>query len=352
MVGYCTKYKVDSTSKHPYEEYSKGVLEKDKTLGKDVCVLQFGRPNKRCTELSPANFLDKAVMYATQKLHWRSAQPPDFPDVVAFMMIRDGKYILSRVWASPYQQLDMLELLALWESRLGLSNFTGASFGRVLFGGSYVLDPLDEVAALVDRNYAEVRMTTQQRPGMRERHLGLCDDDAPAPAASAQQVGPPGVQADAVDQHGSRKRQRAEIPAELWAEPGHNDDKEYENDESTIIVEEVMRPSLVDCAKQLNKLMHLCVNSIRWISTVGATDTANANYAISGDLRGRIHNSPVMAWVYVCRICSRQVVVKMLSSEPDRRICADCKAVWEHRAKLAHKRLRFTPDGCNMGPFI
>eukprot|EP00955_Chlamydomonas_euryale_P119034 366571-Chlamydomonas_euryale.AAC.11 len=60
-----------------------------------------------------------------------------------------------------------------------------------------------------------------------------------------------------------------------------------------------------------------------------------------------------MAWVYECRICFRQVVVKMLSSEPDRRICADCKAVWAHRAKLAHKRLRFTSNGCqHMGPTV
>eukprot|EP00955_Chlamydomonas_euryale_P119027 366571-Chlamydomonas_euryale.AAC.4 len=62
--------------------------------------------------------------------------------------------------------------------------------------------PLDEVAALVDRNCEEVRMPAQQRPGLRELHLGMCDDGAPAPAASADQPGPSQVQADAVDERG------------------------------------------------------------------------------------------------------------------------------------------------------
>eukprot|EP00955_Chlamydomonas_euryale_P119026 366571-Chlamydomonas_euryale.AAC.3 len=85
MVGYCTKYEVDSMPDHPYEEYSKGVSVEDKTLGHDV-FLQFGRPNKHRAELSPINVLDKAVMYTTQNLHWRSVPPPDFLDVVAFMI--------------------------------------------------------------------------------------------------------------------------------------------------------------------------------------------------------------------------------------------------------------------------
>eukprot|EP00955_Chlamydomonas_euryale_P025612 270524-Chlamydomonas_euryale.AAC.1 len=31
-------------------------------------------------------------------------------------------------------------------------------------------------------------------------------------------------------------------------------------------------------------------------------------------------------------------------------ICGGCKQVWEHRAQLANKRLRYAPEGCDPGP--
>lgn len=59
-----------------------------------------------------------------------------------------------------------------------------------------------------------------------------------------------------------------------------------------------------------------------------------------------------MAWRYECRVCLKQVVAASLPASPRLHICPSCIEVNQHRAEVQGKRLRFAPDGCDLGPVM
>eukprot|EP00955_Chlamydomonas_euryale_P062728 358462-Chlamydomonas_euryale.AAC.3 len=109
----------------------------------------MGKPNKHRTELTPQNIFGKAAIFAEVRL--RGVVALAVLDVVG-MMLKSGKYILSKAWAFPNAHMNQLLCEAVWKSRTNLRKFTGVDLSRVLFGGGMYTDHVDELP-IIDRDY-------------------------------------------------------------------------------------------------------------------------------------------------------------------------------------------------------
>eukprot|EP00955_Chlamydomonas_euryale_P106854 365732-Chlamydomonas_euryale.AAC.7 len=110
------------------------------------------------------------------------------------------------MWASPYQQLNIMRMLEFWKSRMSLRNRCQPR--HVLFVGSSVQDTLDEVS-LMNKNYEdyeELHMPTQQCQGVREQHLVMHNGGAPAHASRPDRAKSSGINEDMANEHRQRKR--------------------------------------------------------------------------------------------------------------------------------------------------
>ena len=129
MVGYCSKYQYDATADKPFTMFHEGLNDADFTRAREQ-FLQWGKPNKNRVELTPANLIDKATMFASVKL--RGVNAPDFCKTVG-TMLASGNYTLSSQWAKANSGLDADATELVWKAHTNLAAFTGEDLGRLIF---------------------------------------------------------------------------------------------------------------------------------------------------------------------------------------------------------------------------
>jgi hypothetical protein len=129
MVGYCSKDQYDNNPEKPFVSFHSGLSNEEFKRARDQ-YLHWGKPNKNRSELTPANLMDKATLFATVKM--RGVRAPDFAKTVG-TMLNTGQYFLSSQWAKPNSSLDPDAAALVWKARTNMGAFTGEDLGKVLF---------------------------------------------------------------------------------------------------------------------------------------------------------------------------------------------------------------------------